>query len=1763
MIYTLKLDSLKALDLINTSHNQDKQNVFISLTVGTERRETITLVGVGTEADFTDKLEFTFDSVDLNSTVVKVDVINKPPNGATKEFNTNKLIGFGRITLIKALPEVDEFSTFVVNLLTPAQYHRNTTSPGLEADDDANNMNGSVKIRGIIATEKYSKSIADSRIDNNYINRGDDKKGRSTDSVDEFDEYISHLRSNSPKMRRVAAASVVGGSRTAHQDVMLDNYDEPIPMTENDALLEDNFGQKTDHSYKFDSGDDTTFNQNRLVDASKREYVNRDFSSGMNVSDLSEGDLFTSAIARYGVTGSYISLDNVEAKSSKKSVSYATSSDKILHNKIRKDTVAVFNTVDADYNGTLNVEEFEYFLHLMGLLDQKPQEQRGGAVALKKYVTDVYILAFKFSIYAADANKDTSLGMASAVFSYDDDKLETALAGDISLNGAILLMEAIYGVFEIPSDNVRVSTIMKELRGRKIMHKDYNITRHIDLDIQKHQRLANSRVVRNKSRYPQKSDRELHDHYEQHRIQRLEKLTKETFKSHNEQNTFHPKICTLTSPKVGERVDVFGCDISTSSPSSPTTKAKRDYFVGTVERVDRNGLYQVYINDLDVSFKKVSKSSIRPHIYGEREAAPLYDRLNDPASHTLSCNGEYSILESNMIEAKIDEQSRYDEHCTFEPMVKGSAFVSDRSLRLKEEGVLNELEKAKPPAVKRSQKPKALPSTTTASFISPIAVARKSNHRSLSSSRRAVPLPRSSRTSLLSSREATLKTDSIPRSPTTAGSSLNAWNKELVFSFLNYLDDDSSILVNQLGGSYSDKATGFVEGAPTSAGIPLYFFDKEDPPAFELGLYLCTINVPKPVATAGDKNASNSANTTGIPFAPPLPDWAWGSQGDPSRNASQTGHIPFKRSETSGQKKEAPKATGWQQILEEMAAKRQTPMLKKAEPMPIEKTSKKLGGKRKPMRRQSSFQDVIEELSYTLAKLRGDIPDDDGDDTDDDDAVVINSSKTNSSGKVRPAVPTPANIPEPPVLNKAAFPGYKAPEPEPATVSSTIVPSLQLPAVSNVKPAVTSTYQDYNPHVPPPLPKEWPPVEPYGLIDNLTDVDVSMDTSVVSKGPSYSAESFQAAIGASSKQTISCELPLGYYLSIVVPGMIGSGQIVPGGVTTASLIAKMQMIYNAKADGVAPTTATASSSLKDTAFVKHTNADDTTGNRNSISVLDEEPSQLLDDLSQYSTPVNSSRRGVKDDSHGVNELSHVYGKDTGTTMMNLSSSMDEVSMVQPTAVKDINAAANMTHADSYASKSNASSSMSKVVSNQSRSSSCKPATTSSLPTPKAFQQAVDHIKKCIAKRRKAREMQEQASFRHYDILPAPVSTTKPDDAVLSIDIRKQSRYAQSLTNKDIMDIAESHRKDHMNEFSLHLRSYDINANVTYRGVVELINESLSIDALKSYHVKLLSAALSESAMGSLPRKAYSYLILIDAGLSSLVVHVHRYGRIGGTEGVITIVPQDKSKRIRHSNTTEATLDSYSEIVQYVKSEVPQKEWESTPLWMLGTVGLRSLNPSDGETILENARNYFTDKSKSPFMCLRSWAKIIASEEEKKYGWMDTEISNIKKAHKQQGTIGSNSNSVGRVRPPPPPPVSFNAPKAADPHYRSEAHERILRKREERRLLNIKMAQEMLEQEKEQKRQWHDSALSVGKKIGYDSNMRRSKHEQLFDKYNVNVMQLHHVATKDAYLSTYMPQFINFKMYDDMLLDKKCYNDQAFNNVNIVDAPKIYNFDHIV
>lgn len=170
------------------------------------------------------------------------------------------------------------------------------------------------------------------------------------------------------------------------------------------------------------------------------------------------------------------------------------------------------------------------------------------------------------------------------------------------------------------------------------------------------------------------------------------------------------------------------------------------------------------------------------------------------------------------------------------------------------------------------------------------------------------------------------------------------------------------------------------------------------------------------------------------------------------------------------------------------------------------------------------------------------------------------------------------------------------------------------------------------------------------------------------------------------------------------------------------------------------------------------------------------------------------------------------------------------------------------------------------------------------------------------------------------------------------------------------------------------------------------NIFLDKDRSNAYNVRILPASLSDSELHELPSNSFSYLAMIDAGSSGCRAHIYRYGKLGTISGPLYILPNHVSKKVKPGLSSFASHasdagESLQGLVDFMKVNVPESEWATTPIWLKATAGLRMVTETERNDILGSVSSFLGNRAKSPFLFRKSWAKVIPGSEEGGFGWI--------------------------------------------------------------------------------------------------------------------------------------------------------------------------------
>jgi Golgi nucleoside diphosphatase len=175
-------------------------------------------------------------------------------------------------------------------------------------------------------------------------------------------------------------------------------------------------------------------------------------------------------------------------------------------------------------------------------------------------------------------------------------------------------------------------------------------------------------------------------------------------------------------------------------------------------------------------------------------------------------------------------------------------------------------------------------------------------------------------------------------------------------------------------------------------------------------------------------------------------------------------------------------------------------------------------------------------------------------------------------------------------------------------------------------------------------------------------------------------------------------------------------------------------------------------------------------------------------------------------------------------------------------------------------------------------------------------------------------------------------------------------------------------------------------------VGKVTSSNLNKDRAGNYDVKVFSGTSSDIVLSQMSKDSFSYVAMIDAGSSGCRVHVYRYGKLNTIEGPLYMLPQHDSKKVKPGlssfakKPTEAGA-SLQGLVDFVKTQVPEAQWENTPIWLKATAGMRLIPEAESTAVLESVREFLGNKKNSPFLFRQSWARIISGNEEGGFGWI--------------------------------------------------------------------------------------------------------------------------------------------------------------------------------
>lgn len=786
----------------------------------------------------------------------------------------------------------------------------------------------------------------------------------------------------------------------------------------------------------------------------------------------SHDTLFTASVIRLNQHREFPSTSDsydIIASLAESTTGLSGANNEIFSRKIKKEVVNAFEFCDKNSSGILDYEQFEELMILMGFFTVS-QSSKSSQISDQAFALCAELSGMAEPCFSTHNSLNTSALMGnnnSFLRIHSDLRNIPIRAVGTTMTGILKTMRLIHGLDAI--DNYKVNELLKELKILQMMNKNVklNSTRR-STPSQESNYDHKPRLVTRPILLSTPESREIK------RSLRWENVLSEVENTERKNLTFKPNIGPPPVARIGDRIRVQLFDVplgaSGGNAASNANNHHRggEYYVkGYVTSISRDGSYDIRCDD-NKDLHKIPPARVRKIKDDEEGDEYSMGMSNSNISFNNTKGGSQAQAQAlhddvkkdpiyRRVETRSTEQLQL-EKCTFTPSVIGeSPFVSERTLRKLADS-----------------------SGSTLPFKGSKSGSSSARHGS-SSRRRKSPKRRST------------------SATKTAGNNSRKSSKSPSKSRKRQHVDYSKI--PGLGGMYIEKL-GLVSGPPTTAGIPMYYYDPHNPPMFERHTCWATILEYHKTEidnndTGGDNKASVSGegeggegsdgsdegegegedggpsigttkgNGSSLPAAPELPAWATSATGDPSRkvvNKEISKIVIVKKVKKEGD--DAPAAaSGWQAIMDEMNARKNgTKVLKKAEVKQVARPppKKKTGG-------GGGFGDMMDELKFALSRMKSSDADDASAGTK--AAVVppavvetdiqqtarsasvhqekevpvakVTASSVEDEGikDVKPATPAPKNIPSPPALDESKFP--------PAVVAVTATPATSIASVGD------------------------------------------------------------------------------------------------------------------------------------------------------------------------------------------------------------------------------------------------------------------------------------------------------------------------------------------------------------------------------------------------------------------------------------------------------------------------------------------------------------------------------------------------------------------------------------------------------------------------------------------------------------------------------------------------------------------------------------------
>ncbi|XP_014671865.1 PREDICTED: ectonucleoside triphosphate diphosphohydrolase 5-like [Priapulus caudatus] len=150
-----------------------------------------------------------------------------------------------------------------------------------------------------------------------------------------------------------------------------------------------------------------------------------------------------------------------------------------------------------------------------------------------------------------------------------------------------------------------------------------------------------------------------------------------------------------------------------------------------------------------------------------------------------------------------------------------------------------------------------------------------------------------------------------------------------------------------------------------------------------------------------------------------------------------------------------------------------------------------------------------------------------------------------------------------------------------------------------------------------------------------------------------------------------------------------------------------------------------------------------------------------------------------------------------------------------------------------------------------------------------------------------------------------------------------------------------------------------------------------------------------------------FCAMFDAGSTGSRVHVFRFSRSkaisGGDMELVSAVFEQVSPGLSHYvDNPKSAVDGILRLLDVVKSSVPRELWESTPMALKATAGLRLLSETKARLLLKEVGNVF---KQSPFLTDKSSVRIMDGIDEGIFSWFTVNFL-IRKLHQGSDTDGA-------------------------------------------------------------------------------------------------------------------------------------------------------------